>query len=91
MTDGASPPTAVPAGRLARRLGLGDAIVIGLGSMIGAGVFAAIGPAARAAGNGLGLGLAAGLAYCNATSRGALVASSRVPSDGRGGARGFAP
>ena len=30
--------------------GLGDAVVIGLGSMIGAGVFAAFGPAARAAG-----------------------------------------
>ena len=38
--------------RLSRRLGLGDAVVIGLGSMIGAGVFAAIGPAAAAAGHG---------------------------------------
>jgi len=28
-----------PATRLARKLGLGDAIVVGLGSMIGAGVF----------------------------------------------------
>ena len=46
---------------LARRLGVGDAVVIGLGSMIGAGVFAAFGPAARAAGTGLliALGLAA--------------------------------
>ena len=35
---------------LARRLGTGDAVVIGLGSMIGAGVFAALGPAAAAAG-----------------------------------------
>ena len=35
---------------LARRLGLFDAVVIGLGSMIGAGVFAAFAPAARAAG-----------------------------------------
>jgi hypothetical protein len=35
---------------LARRLGTGDAVVIGSGSMIGAGVFAAFGPAARAAG-----------------------------------------
>src|SRR6266478_10234065 len=54
--------------RLARRLETGDAVVIGLGSMIGAGVFAAFGPAARAAGNGLLVGLAiAGLvAYCNA-------------------------
>ncbi len=66
---------AVPS-RLARRLGLGDAIVIGLGSMIGAGVFAAIGPAADAAGSGLlvGLGIAAAVAYCNATSSAQLAA-----------------
>src|SRR5690606_38551168 len=46
---------------LARRLGTGDAVVIGLGSMIGAGVFAAFAPAAEAAGAGLliGLGIAA--------------------------------
>ncbi|MDP9420339.1 MAG: amino acid permease, partial [Actinomycetota bacterium] len=36
--------------RLARRLGVGDAVVVGLGSMLGAGVFAGLGPAARAAG-----------------------------------------
>ena len=44
--------------------------------MIGAGVFAAFGPAARAAGNGLllGLGLAAVVAYCNATSSAQLAA-----------------
>jgi APA family basic amino acid/polyamine antiporter len=50
---------------LARRLGTGDAVVIGLGSMIGAGVFAAFGPAARAAGSGLliGLVLAGFIAY----------------------------
>jgi APA family basic amino acid/polyamine antiporter len=62
--------------RLTRRLGLGDAVLIGLGSMIGAGVFAAFGPAALAAGNGLliGLALAAVLAYCNATSSAQLAA-----------------
>jgi APA family basic amino acid/polyamine antiporter len=62
--------------RLARRLGTSDAVIIGLGSMIGAGVFAAIGPAARAAGNGLliGLGVAALVAYCNATSSAELAA-----------------
>jgi APA family basic amino acid/polyamine antiporter len=62
--------------RLARRLGTLDAVVIGLGSMIGAGVFAAFGPAARAAGNGLllGLGIAALVAYCNATSSAQLAA-----------------
>jgi APA family basic amino acid/polyamine antiporter len=44
--------------------------------MIGAGVFAAIGPAARAAGSGLLLGLliAAGVAYCNAASSAQLAA-----------------
>jgi basic amino acid/polyamine antiporter, APA family len=62
--------------RLARRLGTVDAVVIGLGSMIGAGVFAAFGPAARAAGNGLllGLGAAALVAYCNALSSAQLAA-----------------
>jgi basic amino acid/polyamine antiporter, APA family len=62
--------------RLARRLGVGDAVVIGLGSMIGAGVFAAIGPAAAAAGGGLlvGLGIAAVVAYCNAASSAQLAA-----------------
>jgi basic amino acid/polyamine antiporter, APA family len=63
-------------GRLARRLTLGDAVVIGLGSMIGAGVFAAFGPAAQAAGSGLllGLALAAAVAYANATSSAQLAA-----------------
>jgi basic amino acid/polyamine antiporter, APA family len=62
--------------RLARRLGVGDAVVIGLGSMIGAGVFAAVGPAADAAGSGLllGLAIAAVVAYCNATSSAQLAA-----------------
>src|SRR5690606_9252531 len=62
--------------RLARRLGTFDAVAIGLGSMIGAGVFAAFGPAARAAGNGLVLGLTLALlvAYCNATSSAQLAA-----------------
>ncbi|HVV24059.1 MAG TPA: APC family permease [Pseudonocardiaceae bacterium] len=61
---------------LARRLGTGDAIVIGLGSMIGAGVFAAFGPAARVAGTGLviGLAVAAVIAYCNATASAQLAA-----------------
>ncbi|HEY8482452.1 MAG TPA: APC family permease [Spirillospora sp.] len=61
---------------LRRRLGLADAVVIGLGSMIGAGVFAAPAPAADAAGSGLlaGLALAAAVAYCNATSSARLAA-----------------
>jgi basic amino acid/polyamine antiporter, APA family len=55
---------------LARRLGTFDAVIIGLGSMLGAGVFAAFSPAARAAGAGLliGLAVAALVAYCNATA-----------------------
>ncbi len=63
--------------RLARRLGTVDAVVIGLGSMIGAGVFAAFAPAARAAGSALLLGLviAGVVAYCNATSSAQLAAA----------------
>ncbi|GGL74158.1 amino acid transporter [Streptomyces fumigatiscleroticus] len=61
---------------LRRTLGVGDAVVIGLGSMIGAGIFAALGPAARVAGTGLllGLAVAAVVAYCNATSSARLAA-----------------
>ncbi|MEE3851727.1 amino acid permease [Gordonia sp. LSe1-13] len=63
-------------GELARRLGVGDAVTIGLGSMLGAGIFAALGPAADAAGSGLliGLAIAAVVAYCNATSSARLAA-----------------
>ncbi|MEU5631909.1 APC family permease [Streptomyces rishiriensis] len=65
-----------PAPELRRTLGVGDAVVLGLGSMIGAGVFAALAPAAHAAGSGLliGLALAALVAYCNATSSARLAA-----------------
>jgi len=67
---------ATPSTRLARKLGTADAVVIGLGSMIGAGIFAALAPAAGAAGTGLlvALVLAGFLAYCNATSSAALAA-----------------
>jgi APA family basic amino acid/polyamine antiporter len=63
-------------------LGIADAVVIGLGSMIGAGIFSALAPAARAAGSGLllGLALAAVVAYCNATSSARLAA--RYPAAG---------
>jgi len=69
-------------GSLERRLGTTDAVVIGLGSMIGAGVFAAFGPAARAAGSGLliALGLAAIVAYCNAVASAQLAA--QYPTSG---------
>ncbi|MEV5068558.1 amino acid permease [Microbacterium sp. LMI12-1-1.1] len=62
---------------LQRRLGLGDAVFIGLGSMIGAGVFAVWAPAADAAGTGLliGLAIAAIVAFGNATSSAQLAAA----------------
>lgn len=67
---------------LSRRLGTGDAVVIGLGAMIGAGVFVVFAPAAAAAGSGLlaGLAIAAVVAYCNATSSARLAA--RYPQSG---------
>jgi APA family basic amino acid/polyamine antiporter len=62
--------------QLARRLTTADAVVIGLGAMLGAGVFAAPAPAAAAAGSWLlvGLCLAAVVAYANATSSAQLAA-----------------
>jgi basic amino acid/polyamine antiporter, APA family len=67
---------------LVRRLGTFDAVVIGLGSMIGAGVFSAFAPAAAAAGSWLlvGLGLAAAVAYCNAVASAQLAA--QYPTSG---------
>ncbi len=67
---------------LVRRLGTGDAVVVGLSSMIGGGLFGAFGPAAAPAGPWLlvGLALAAGIAFCNASSSAALAAL--YPSSG---------
>jgi basic amino acid/polyamine antiporter, APA family len=61
---------------LERRLGLGDAVVVGLGAMVGAGVFAAFAPATRAAGGLLlvALAVAAVVATCNALSSAQLAA-----------------
>jgi APA family basic amino acid/polyamine antiporter len=61
---------------LRRRLGVVGAVVIGLASMIGAGVFSAFAPAAAAAGPWLllGLAIAAFVAYANATSSARLAA-----------------
>ncbi|MFC8369178.1 APC family permease [Streptomyces sp. NPDC057239] len=75
MTDTSGPA-------LRRTLGVGDAVVIGLGSMVGAGIFAALAPAAHAAGSGLllGLAVAAVVAYCNAMSSARLAA--RYPASG---------
>ncbi|WBC12762.1 APC family permease [Micromonospora sp. WMMA1998] len=69
--------------RLARRLGVPDAVVIGLGSMLGAGVFVVFAPAASAAGGAgllVALALAGFIAFCNATSSARLAA--RYPESG---------
>ncbi|MET8967849.1 APC family permease [Streptomyces hydrogenans] len=64
--------------RLHRSLGVFDAVVIGLGAMVGAGIFVALGPAAGAAGTSAGLlaalGIAAVVAYCNAMASARLAA-----------------
>ncbi|WP_258177442.1 APC family permease [Streptomyces solincola] len=75
MSSNPSPAAGLP-DELQRRLGAGDAVVIGLGAMVGAGIFASLAPAARAAGSGLlfALALAAVIAYCNATSSARLAA-----------------
>ncbi len=61
---------------LARRLTTADAVHIGVGSMVGAGLFTAFAPAAAAAGALLllALGVAAVVAFCNATSSAQLAA-----------------
>jgi basic amino acid/polyamine antiporter, APA family len=66
--------TAHPA--LTRRLGTADAVTVGLGAMLGAGVFVAFGPAAAAAGSALAASLVlAGLvAWANADSSARLAA-----------------
>ncbi len=67
---------------LTRRLGVTDAVVVGLSAMIGAGVFAAFAPAAAVAGGWLllALAVAAVVAYCNAVSSARLAAV--YPSSG---------
>ena len=61
---------------LRRRLGRSDAVIVGVGSMIGAGVFSVWGPAAEAAGGYLliGLVIAGIVAVANATSSAQLAA-----------------
>jgi APA family basic amino acid/polyamine antiporter len=79
MTDEPDPPAR---SELQRRLGTGDAVVMGLGSMIGAGIFAALAPAAAAAGSSMLIGLAGAalVAYFNATSTARCAA--RFPESG---------
>ena len=68
--------SSTPSSTLERRLGLTDAVTIGVGSMVGAGVFAVFAPAAQVAGTALliGLLLAAIVAFANATSSAQLAA-----------------
>ena len=62
--------------RLARRLGLTDAVVLGMGAMLGAGVFAVLGPAAAVAGTATlpALLVAGAVATANAMSSAWLAA-----------------
>lgn len=71
-----------PVNTLQRRLGTTDAVIIGLGSMVGAGIFVALAPAAAAAGSWLPVALAVAgvVAYCNAMSSAWLAA--RYPQSG---------
>lgn len=83
MQIGNSDPTSAAGNsRLSRQLNTFDAVIIGLGAMIGAGIFAVVGPAAHVAGNGLlpALLVAAAVAYCNAASSARLAA--RYPESG---------
>jgi APA family basic amino acid/polyamine antiporter len=59
-----------------RTLGTFDAVAVGLGAMLGAGIFVVLAPAAGAAGSALlvGLAVAAVVAYCNARSSARLAA-----------------
>jgi basic amino acid/polyamine antiporter, APA family len=72
----------MPEGALIRQLTRRDAVVVGAGSMIGAGVFTAWTPAVGAAGSGalIGLVIAGVVAMCNATSSAQLAA--RHPESG---------
>ncbi len=69
MPEKSAQPNPAASAELRRQLGVFDAVTIGLGSMIGAGIFVALAPAAEAAGSGLLVGpaVAAAIAYCNAT------------------------
>ena len=78
--------TTTPAGSsapaLARRLTTSDATLIGVGSMVGAGLFTAFSPAAASAGSWLLLALlvAGVVAFCNAASSAQLAA--QYPTSG---------
>lgn len=72
----------MPEGRLQRQLSARDAVVVGAGSMVGAGVFTAWSPAVAVAGHAAlaGLAIAGVIAMCNAMSSAQLAA--RHPESG---------
>lgn len=76
----ASEPSSLPGGSLRRELGLFAAVMMGLGSIIGTGVFVSIGIAASIAGPAVivAIALAAVLALCNALNSAQLAASHAV-------------
>jgi APA family basic amino acid/polyamine antiporter len=78
--DGSAPQR--PHQRLQRRLGVFDSTAIGLGSMLGAGVFVVFSPAAALAGQLLTLAVAVAgvIAYCNAVASAQLAA--KYPASG---------
>lgn len=79
---GGRPGPQRPPQRLQRRLGVFDSTAIGLGSMLGAGVFVVFSPAAALAGPLLTLAVAVAgvIAYCNAVASAQLAA--RYPDSG---------
>jgi APA family basic amino acid/polyamine antiporter len=81
---GGRPGPQRPHQRLQRRLGVFDSTAIGLGSMLGAGVFVVFSPAAALAGPLLALAVAVAvagaIAYCNAVASAQLAA--RYPTSG---------
>ena len=75
-----SPSPAEPAPALKRELGVFGAMMMGMGSIVGTGVFVSIGIAAGIAGPAviLAIGIAAFVAMCNAFSSAQLAASHPV-------------
>ena len=70
----------VAGGQLRREVGLGGAVLLGLGSMVGTGVFVSLGLAVDLAGSAAvwAVVIAAGVALCNGLSSAQLAASNPV-------------
>jgi APA family basic amino acid/polyamine antiporter len=80
VTNDAPSASSPGAGSLRRDVGLGGAVMMGLGSILGTGVFVSVGIGAGVAGPSvvLAIGLAGLLAVCNALSSAQLAASHPV-------------